>query len=469
MNTLMWFRQDLRLKDNPALAQAIAKKNPVLFLYILEEDSEVRPLGSASKWWLHHSLQSLEKSLSIRGAQLIFLRGIVKDILPLFIKEHQISAVYWNRLYEPYHIKRDLTLKKTLQQQGLSVHTCNSALLREPFYVRNKQNESYKVFTPFFKSAYLGHEEQFDFYEQNPPAHFNAMNASSDHLNDWQLCPTSPNWAKNFPSYWQPGEEGAEIKLNHFLIHSEEDYELARNFPAKTSTTQLSPHLHFGEISPWRIWKSIRNLPINSPSHSSHCLLSQLAWREFSYHLLYHYPTLHQDNWRKSFDHFPWVQDEKALRSWQRGMTGFPIVDAGMRELYATGWMHNRVRMIVASFLIKDLMSNWRNGEHWFWDTLVDADLANNAASWQWVAGSGADAAPYFRIFNPSLQSIKFDPEGTYIKKWIPELKPLNSKEIHSPDKYLSTEKIKKMGYINPIVDHQIARNNALSAFKNLK
>ena len=458
---IVWFRQDLRCADNPALAQACNDHQQIIPIYI--HDSH-EPIGRAACWWLHHSLLALKQELAKHNIHLNLQSGNPLTILQELIQAHSVDTVYWNRLYEPAHIERDSHIKAELTGQGITVISSNSALLNEPWKVKTQQGSYFKVFTPFWKQCLRQMSEPPQTIINQWPS---SPTVASDSLESLQLLPTKPNWASGFESMWQPGENGANAHLMTFIEDILNDYKDLRNVPAKNATSNLSPHLHFGEISPWKIWRVIQQTMQDPKCNmaSADNFLSQLGWREFSYHLLFHYPDLPHTNYRRQFDRFPWHQDPVALKCWQQGLTGFPIVDAGMRELWRTGYMHNRVRMIVASFLIKDLLIDWREGAAWFLDTLVDADLANNSASWQWVAGSGMDAAPYFRIFNPTLQGEKFDPQGEYIKRWIPELASIPAKWIHQPWTMPGCQ----INYPKPIIDHKNARELALSYYKQLK
>jgi deoxyribodipyrimidine photo-lyase len=424
MTSIVWFRRDLRLSDNPAWAEA-AKLGPVIPVFILDEETPntlgggVRPLGGASRWWLHHSLAALNDQLS--GA-LVLRRGEPLKILTTLLKETGADAVLWNRLYEAGEIARDSKIKSALEGKGVAVKSFNALLLNEPWEVKNKTGEPYKVFTPYWRAA-----AQLDVRAPTRAPRVKTEKADSEELADWGLTPRKPDWAKGWETLWTPGERGAAKRLKEFLEEAIADYAEGRDRPDKALTSRLSPHLHWGEISPRQI------VVASEDGRGRDAFVRELYWREFSYHLLFHYPDLAEKNWKPAFDAFPWRKSQKDLRAWQKGMTGYPLIDAGMRELWATGYMHNRVRMVVASFLIKNLRIHWREGEAWFWDTLVDADAANNAASWQWVAGSGADAAPYFRIFNPVSQGRKFDPDGVYVRRWIPELAALSNEHIHAP------------------------------------
>lgn len=463
---LVWFRQDLRLADNPALVEACTNHDTVLPVYILDERSV---LGEAQAWWLHHSLNALNDSLLAQlRLTLILRKGTALNILSDLVKAAGIDAIYWNRCYEPQSIERDKKIKATLQESGVNVFSFNGSLLNEPWTIRNKSGDFFKVFTPYWKTCRQLLSAQPEQLISSPP---NSITLKSDEINDWGLLPPL-DWASQFTDLWTPGEEGARHKLQEFIQNHLQGYKINRNIPEQNATSHLSPHLHFGEISPWSILRAVEYAKL-----APHCdlagaehFLSELGWREFSYYLLYHYPTLPHQNFRPEFDAFPWHNDESLLKRWQKGMTGYPIVDAGMRELWATGYMHNRVRMIVASFLTKGLFVDWRLGADWFLDTLVDADLANNSASWQWVAGCGADAAPYFRIFNPVLQSQKFDPNGVYIRRWIPELACLNNVAIHAPWESANAISIySTINYPKPIINHSQSRTKALAYYSQLK
>jgi len=457
---LFWFRQDLRLQDNPGLIEA-RKHSELLCIYILDPKIP----GRAQAWWLHHSLNQLVKSLAQKNIKLYLFRGEPQKILKTLIHEHNISAVYWNRCYEPAHIERDQQLKTWLQTQSLQVKSFNSALLNEPWTIKNQQGHYFKVFTPYWKQCL----KQINIPEVSNPEQWpkNIEISSSENLESWNLLPSNPNWAQNFSSHFQPGEKGAHDKLQFFIGHQIVVYKDARDYPHLKATSNLSPHLHFGEISPWEIYRqALRHLQRNGKDEKQVIhFLSELGWREFSYHLLYHFPSLPHDNFKSEFNQFPWHDDPIALKRWQQGQTGFPIVDAGMRELWQTGTMHNRVRMIVASFLVKDLFIDWRHGAAWFDHCLLDADTASNYASWQWVAGSGADAAPYFRIFNPILQAEKFDPEGKYVKTWVTELSEVPKQWLHHP--WDAPQSIPN--YPKPMVNHAQARDKAMSYYQQIK
>jgi len=478
-SVIVWFRDDLRINDNPALLAAIETGLPVLALYILDEANEgIRPLGRASKWWLHHSLASLTENLADHGIDLALLKGAASTLIAELATKLQPSAIFWNRRYGKAERDIDSKIKADCLASGVDAKSFNGALLYEPWEVTTKTGDPMKVFTPFWRAAQalmapalpqpLPTKKISAF---KPPSSLNSLS-----LEDLSLLPKR-DWAKQFPETWSPGEQGAQEKLDNFFESAFSGYAEGRNRPDYRSTSLLAPHLRFGEISIRDVFQRAGEAAHLNPKISDADLRSfrsELGWREFSNHLLFHNPALASENYNRTFDAFPWADNAPALHAWQRGLTGYPIVDAGMRELWQTGFMHNRVRMIVASFLIKHLLIDWRFGENWFWDTLLDADPANNAASWQWVAGSGADAAPYYRIFNPMLQGEKFDPDGTYVRKYVPELAALRAPAIHTPwlaspaDLRAANVSLGKT-YPLPIVDHAAARERALGAFKALK
>jgi len=471
MTTLVWFRQDLRVSDNPALFQA-AGEGAVLPVFILEspdQSGETHPLGGASRWWLHHSLAALRKSLP----GLVFLRGSARHLIPQLAKEAGVRAVYWNRCYEPHAIERDTDIKASLKEAGLKAASFKASLLFEPWELETRAGGAFKVYSPFWKTA-----RTMDVEKPLPaPETLEFLGCDrAETLEDLDLLPGQPDWAAGWDRLWQPGEKGAAERLAAFLKDGLEGYGTLRNRPDLPNVSRLSPALHFGDISPRQVWHATQERTRTGGPAASDGMkfLSELAWREFSYHLLYHFPKLPSDNWRSSFDAYPWRDAPRDLERWRKGQTGYPIVDAGMRELWQTGYMHNRVRMITASFLVKHLRIDWRHGEAWFRDTLVDADLANNSAGWQWVAGSGADAAPYFRVFNPMLQGAKFDPEGTYVRKWVPELKELPTEALFAPFE-AKRSVLERAGvrlgetYPAPVVDHAAARRAALDGYEKVK
>ncbi|MFT2090076.1 cryptochrome/photolyase family protein [Paraglaciecola sp. 2405UD69-4] len=469
--TLVWFRQDLRLKDNPALHFA-AEQGSVLPIYVLDDNCpEHAQIGGASQWWLHQSLQSLNASLDDK---LHIQKGDATKILLNIINELDIKQVVWNRCYEPWQIKRDSQIKQQLTDMGVKVKSFNSHLLWEPWEVLKKDETPYKVFTPYYRKGCLTKTapRMPIAKPENLSIEFKAdLDKGIDSL---ALMP-SINWYDTMATTWTPGEEGAAKGLSEFLPAGAKQYKEKRDFPGLGATSKLSPHLHFGEISPNQIWYAgIHALDGNIDNSGLDCYLSELGWREFSYYLLYHFPHIPEQNFSPKFEHFPWRTDNDSLQAWQRGQTGIPIVDAGMRELWQTGTMHNRVRMIVASFLVKNLLIHWREGERWFWDCLLDADLAANSASWQWVAGTGADAAPYFRIFNPVTQGQKFDSQGDYVKRFCPELSKLPDKYIHNP--WDAPQNILDYAgitfgenYPRPLVDLKATRQRALDALADAK
>jgi deoxyribodipyrimidine photo-lyase len=464
---IIWFRKDLRLTDNPAFIEACNNNQNVIPLYILDGKNSV--LGEAQGWWLHHSLLALKDSLkNSLGLNLILRQGNPLEIILELVTSLNINAVYWNRCYEPMSIKQDKNIKATLKEKGIDALSFNGSLFNEPWTIKNKSGDFFKVFTPYWKTC----RQTLVYSSLNRLNHHPAcVDVNSEELEQWKLLPRL-NWASQFPNFWTPGEKGAQKRLETFINSSLHGYKTNRDIPEKQATSLLSPHLHFGEISPWTILEAVEYAKLNPKTDfaGAEHFLSELGWREFSYYLLYHFPSLFEKNFKPEFDAFPWQNDESLLKRWQKGMTGYPIVDAGMRELWTTGYMHNRVRMIAASFLTKGLFIDWRLGADWFLDTLVDADLANNSASWQWVAGCGVDAAPYFRIFNPVLQSKKFDPHGTYIRRWVPELSSLKNEAIHAPWETANATAIyAKTGYLPPMINHSEARAKALNDYSQLK
>ena len=466
-----WFRQDLRLSDNPALDSA-AQYETLIPIYILDEvNSGEFKMGAASKWWLHQSLTKLNESLD---GKLLVYQGNPHEILNKLIEEQEVSYVTWNRCYEPWRIDRDKEIKRNFEDKNVAVESFSASLLWEPWTISKDDGTPYRVFTPFYKKGCLNSEEPRLPAGKVDLSNLYLEDLSSGSITDLNLLPTI-KWYKSFEEEWNPGEIGAEQNLNSFLDSGLLNYKEGRNFPSQEFVSRLSPHLHFGEISPNEVWyKAKTKEGISGIEKSLAHFHSELGWREFSYYLLYHFPDLPNKNFQEKFDIFPWQENEEFLALWQKGNTGYPIVDAGMRELWQTGYMHNRLRMIVGSFLVKNLLIDWRFGERWFWDCLVDADLASNSASWQWVAGSGADAAPYFRIFNPITQGLKFDPEGEYTKKYVPELRNLPNKYLFSPweapENILADAGIELgKNYPKPMVDLKLSRETALEAFATTK
>lgn len=467
--TLVWFREDLRLSDNPALAAAVERGAPIIpvFLWAPEEEGSWMP-GGASRWWLDRSLAALSADLEKRGSRLIIRLGPTASALHQLLAETGAAGVFWNRRYEPSAIVRDSGLKAELRDRSIEVKTFNGALLFEPWTIQNSSGRPFRVFTPFWRTC-LG-ETQPPPAADVPPQFIQPTKwPRSLTLQDLRLAPTI-DWADGLRETWQPGEAGAQRELHRFQATALDEYQDGRDKPGVTGTSRLSPHLHFGEISPGQIWRAVQE----GMSPASEVYLRQLGWREFAHHVLYHFQHSPQQSLRPEFSAFPWKTDPRSLHAWTRGQTGYPLVDAGMRQLWRTGWMHNRVRMVVASFLVKHLLIGWQEGAAWFWDTLVDADLANNTLGWQWVAGCGADAAPYFRIFNPVIQGEKFDPKGAYVRQWVPELAALPDEWVHKPWKtpasVLATAGV-RLGttYPLPIVDHDSARARALAALSGMR
>ena len=514
--TLVWFRQDLRLQDNPALHAALARGAPIVPVYIDDVAGEGPwPGGGATRWWLHHSLAALAESLLARGSRLVLAKGDSAVVLTELLRATGADAVYWNRRYEPAVMARDAAIKADLTGRGLDVRSFNGSLLNEPHAIANKQGKPFQVFTPYWRHCLtlpVASPLQLGRAKFTPPERW----PHSLDLAALELLPSIP-WDTGFTATWidgreetlhprggiaaqqefgvvpplssprparavpcPPGEAGAAQRLKLFVAAAMEHYSAQRNYPGVPGTSMLSPHLHFGELSPRQIWAALREASAESgvfpPNLGATVFLSEVGWREFAYHLLFHFPHTPEQPLREEFSRFPWAADPggRRLRAWQRGQTGYPIVDAGMRQLWHTGWMHNRVRMVVASFLVKHLRLPWNEGARWFWDTLVDADLASNTLGWQWSAGCGADAAPYFRIFAPVLQGRKFDASGEYVRRWVPELAALPAEHIHAPweadPAVLKTAGV-RLGrdYPHPIVDHGTARDEALAALQTLR
>ena len=462
----MWFRRDLRLTDNPALSWASRTARPVIPVFILDEDFGSRPVGGASRWWLHGSLYALHAALRKMGSRLILRRGPAGAAIAALARETRASSIVWNRLYDPAIIRQDTDIEAQCEAAGMATHSFNAALLFEPWTIRTGNGSPYRVFTPFWRRCL---QQDFAFPGTERPALVSPASwPATEALETWNLRCHDPDWAAGFREVWRPGEEGARQRLEGFLRNSVGTYAINRNEPGEQGTSRLSPHLHFGEIGPRQIVAALDEI---EPGAGKDAFLREIGWREFSHHLLFNNPDMGRVDMRPEFDRMPWRNDPVGLRRWQRGLTGYPLVDAGMRELWAVGWMHNRVRMIVASFLTKHLLIDWRHGADWFWDTLVDADWANNSAGWQWTAGCGVDAAPYFRIFNPVAQSQRFDAAGQYLRTWAPELRRLTDKAIHAPwqaPQAVLTEAGIRLGenYPHPIVDHAEARQRALDIYR---
>jgi deoxyribodipyrimidine photo-lyase len=461
---IIWFRCDLRLAGNPALQAGVQSGKPLILLYV-DEVNRGRDLGGAANVWLHHSLNSLSNSIAKKGGTLILRRGQAAEILNDILAQTGADEVHWNRRYEGWARDIDQAIKSDLKGRGLTVESHKANLLTEPWEVATKTGGFYKVFTPFWRAA----RASFTVDPALPgPEKINSVQGlESENISDWDLLPGSLDWDEKIMAYHDAGEAHAMQRLTQFLDGPIKKYDVQRDRPDdEMGTSKLSPHLAFGEISPRQIWNAAHGTGGDSDK-----FLSEIGWREFSYTLLFYNPNLASQNYKAEFDKFPWQSDSTKVEAWRRGQTGYPFVDAGMRELWQTGWQHNRVRMVCASFLIKHLLTDWRVGEAWYWDTLLEADPASNAASWQWVAGSGADASPYFRIFNPFTQGEKFDPNGDYVRKYVPELAKLPKKYIHQPwtaPEQILTQAGVTLGktYPKPIVEHKAARELALAGYK---
>jgi deoxyribodipyrimidine photo-lyase len=464
-----WFRLDLRLDDNTALEQLSQEVDLILPIYIFDKTLEI---GQASKCWLEKSLEKLNEALIKFDSKLFIFEGDPKKIISKIIEDQKISHFYWNRLYDPQSIKRDKDIKSFLIDKNISCNTFNGYLLTEPWNIKNKSGTFFKVFTPFWKKNFeilryqklqLSTSSKYNFFKDK--VSYNIK------VSDLKLNIPRKKWIDKILLHWEIGEEAAKSKLKNFIDIKLHNYSSGRDRPDIEFTSKLSPHLHFGEISPKKIFLEVMMSKINDENKKKY--LSEIGWRDFSYNLLFNYPKMIKDPIQSKFLKFPWLRDKNSLKIWKIGQTGVPIVDAGMRELYQKGWMHNRVRMIVGSFLTKNLLIHWKEGEKWFFDTLVDADIGSNVAGWQWISGSGADASPYFRIFNPILQGKKFDPKGDYVRKFIPSLNKIPDKFVHSPWEMSFVEQEKHnfiLGedYPSPIVNLSDTRKRALNAFKSL-
>lgn len=465
-STVVWLRDDLRVRDNPALHAAVMRGDPIVCLYVLDDESEgIRPLGGASRWWLHGSLRALAGELREVGLTLTLRRGPATEVVRAVVAEIDATTVFWNRRYGEAERAIDTGLKSSLKDDGVDVQSFHGSVLVEPWTILTGQGGWYKVFTPFYRAVLAKPAPRHPLPPPSTDDGVRHRRLASDDLTSWGLLPTRPDWATGLRERWQPGSAGAHARLAAFLRHGVDEYVDEQDLPAEDGTSGLSPHLRFGEISPFEVWHAVEQhrahgtgrggVPAadgerGGTTSGAAAFLRQLVWREFAYHLLFHLPSITTENMRPEFDRFPWDQPTaRELERWQQGQTGVPLVDAGMRELWQTGVMHNRVRMVVASFLVKNLRVDWRVGEAWFWDTLVDADPASNALNWQWVAGSGPDAAPYFRVFNPELQASKFDPHGAYIARYVPEI---------------GTD-----AYPEPMVDLKESRKAALDAYATIR
>jgi len=481
--TILWFRHDLRLDDHPALRRAA--EGPIVCVYILDDDAEGGwPMGAASRWWLHRSLASLGESLARIGARLLLRRGAAIEVLREIVGATGASRVVASERWEPAARRHEREVIGALAQRGVETAFLDGALLHAPERIRTAAGDPFKVFTPFWRCC-LGHG--FDALPLTPPTALidAGSGLASLPLQALELEP-SIAWDGGLAQAWTPGEAGARAQWRRFAADGLASYATGRDLCGTRGTSALSPHLHFGEISPRRIWHEMAKVErswfsggagataVGSAARDGardglRVFRAELGWREFAHHVLAAFPRTTDEPMRPAFARFPWQRDASLLRAWQRGLTGYPLVDAGMRQLWRTGWMHNRVRMVAASFLVKHLLQPWQEGARWFWDTLVDADLASNTMGWQWSAGCGADAAPYFRIFNPVLQGEKFDPDGAYIRQWLPELARLPSRFIHQPWKAPAGERPNPSEYPSPIVDHATARNRALEAFDEVR
>lgn len=473
---LVWFRQDLRIADQPALHAAAATGRPALCVYVLDDETPGRwPMGGASRWWLHGSLGALARDLQGLGGRLVLRRGRSADVIAEMARASGATAVYWNRHVEPFWRTAEADLERRLAAFGIATHTFSGQTLFAPGTIRGARGQTLRVFTPFWRACLAA---------MPPPQPLPAPTAlcpvadapAGDALADWRLLPGTPDWAGGLREQWQPGAAAAAERLSAFLDGGVAGYHGSRDRPEPSGTSRLSPHLHFGEISARQIWLGAMLQAGAQPRLAGDvdAFVREVGWREFCANVLTEGPHLPDRPLQAKFDRFPWADDDAAFRAWSRGRTGYPIVDAGMRQLWATGWMHNRVRMIVGSFLVKDLLIPWQRGEAWFWDTLVDADLANNAGGWQWIAGCGVDAAPYFRIFNPVAQGERFDADGAYVRKWLPVLRRLPDRWVHRPWEAPPLELAGAgvrigVDYPAPIVDHRQARDRALAAFAAIK
>ena len=459
---LVWFRRDLRVADNPALCAAVAAGHTPIPVYIHapHEEQPWEP-GAASRWWLHHSLQALDGELKALGSALVLRVGDSAVEIDRLIEQTGARAVYWNRLYDPALVRRDASIKEGLRGRGIEAHSHAACLIAEPWEIKNGSGEPYRVFTPFWRKL----KTCLPLPEPLPaPSTLPAHGVSGVELDSLALLPRI-DWDQGFYGVWSPGSEGALEQLDEFAIGALENYAQGRDRPDRPGTSRLSPALHFGEISPRQVADRLLRKASPAQRELAEPYLRELGWRDFGHHLLYHFPHTTEQPLQTSFADFDWAEvDPAQLSAWQRGRTGIPIIDAGMRQLWNTGWMHNRVRMIVASFLTKNLRYHWLHGARWFWDTLVDADLAANTQGWQWTAGSGADAAPYFRIFNPITQGERFDPLGSYVRKYVPELAHLPAEHIHQPWNVGGVR-----GYPKPIVDLKRSREAALAAYSELR
>jgi deoxyribodipyrimidine photo-lyase len=476
---IVWFRDDLRVSDHPALSHAAQSGQPILPIFILDEESEnIRAFGPAQKWFLHQALEGLNTKLIKLGAPLAVFRGNAETVLKDITEKNDIHGIYWNRRCGMGELAVDVKLKAQFTEDGFDVQSFQGNLLHEPIKTKTGQGGPYRVYTPFWRTLEAQGEPRAPLAapEKLIPVVAPKLDKACG-IDGLDLLPLNPDWAAGWEKFWHANEDGAQERLSEFLDHDIAGYKQGRDFPGRTNVSRLSPHLRFGTVSPFQIWHQVKHREAANKigNGDAEKFLKEVGWREFSYHLLFHYPEIGWKNFQSRFDDFPWRTDAfDHLQLWKKGMTGFPIVDAGMRELWQTGYMHNRVRMVVGSFLVKHLLIDWRDGEKWFWETLIDGDPANNTASWQWIAGCGADAAPYFRVFNPILQGKKFDTDGSYVRRYVPELAKLSDNFLHNPWE-APKEMLQQWGvtlgktYPHPIVDHSVARDRALAAFAELK
>lgn len=462
---VVWLRDDLRVTDNPALVQAVASGSPVIVAYTYDDTGTAsRPLGAASQWWLHHSLAALAASLQKRGAALTLRRGQAAEEVFALLRDTGATDLYLNRRYIEGERDQDEQVAAEAEELEVETHDFPASLLHEPGEVLNGDGEPFGVFTPYWRAARSRGEPREPLPAPDAIRGWTGRTASVS-LTSLGLLPTSPDWAGGLRETWRPGEKGAHRRLDEFATDGLLRYAEQRDFPGAEASSRLSPHLKFGELSPFQVWRRVRGSDVTRDTADKY--LSEIGWREFNYQLLARHPRLDTENVHRQFDAFPWAEvDRDKLAAWQQGRTGVPLVDAGMRQLWHTGWMHNRVRMVTASFLVKNLHYDWRLGEQWFWDCLVDADPANNTAQWQWVAGSGVDAAPFFRVFNPVVQAQKFDPEGEYIRQWIPELRDVDGSALRQVGAVPAPV---GPAYPDPIVDLKRTRQEALDAYEVMR
>ena len=464
-----WFRYDLRLKNNPSLSNLSKKVDKVIPIFIFDPDENI---GSTSRWWLEKSLINLQKSITNENGTLNIFYGNPQKIISQIVTNTKINFFSWNRLYDPYSIKRDTEIKSFLSSHKIECNTFNGYLLNEPWNVKNKSGSFFKVFTPYWKNCSEIINNRAIQSITKIKNYSKILLEDSKEIKELNLIDKNQEWLNKIENNWSPGEDNAHVQLKKYISKKANNYGVGRDRPDKDLTSKLSPYLHFGEISCLQVYNDLQKSN-NIDNENKRKFLSEIGWRDFSYNLIYHYPDMTNNPIQKKFKKFPWLKDNKSLSKWQKGTTGIPIVDAGMRQLYEVGWMHNRVRMIVGSFLTKNLLLHWKHGQQWFFDTLVDADIGSNTAGWQWISGCGADASPYFRIFNPVLQGQKFDPDGEYVKKFIPELSKVSKKFVHNPwdmstELQSDSQCIIGKDYPAPIVDLKETRNRALLAFKSI-